>query len=110
VIVAALLVVAAVVVVRAQGDGCPDPWVMYDHTCTIPNELVVLTNTGQDRSDVESAIAASGGQIVFAVEEAGAYEVRFPVNSPDELAPLKAVLEAAGFTVAYQHKGELFTE
>ena len=108
-IVAVLLVTAAAAFVRAQDDGCPDPFVMHDQACTIPNELIVLTNSGQDRADVEAAISSSDGQIVFAVEEAGAFTVRYPVDSPAELAPLKASLEASGFIVAYSHKLELFT-
>jgi hypothetical protein len=83
---------------------------MHDQAGTIPNELIVLTNSGQDEADVEAAISASDGQIVFAVEEAGAFTVRYPVDSPAELAPLKASLEASGFTVAYSHMLELFTE
>ena len=82
---------------------------MFEQACTIPNELIVLTNSGQDRADVEAAISSSHGQIVFAVEGAGAFTVRYPVESPAELAHLKASLEASGFTVAYSHKLELFT-
>jgi hypothetical protein len=107
-LVLVLLVVAGLVFVRAQDDGCPDPWVMFEATCTIPNELVVMTKGDQDRADVEAAILSSGGEIVFVVDGTGIYTVRYPVDSPAELAPFKAALEAAGFTVAYSFMMELF--
>jgi hypothetical protein len=105
-----VLLVAALVFVRAQDDGCPDGWVMYEDDCTVPNELVVMTSTGQDRADVQAAIASSNGQIVFAVDDAGIYTIRYPVEGPADLAPLKEALESAGFRVAYQSMVELFAD
>jgi hypothetical protein len=104
----AFLLVAAVVIVRAQDDGCPDPWVMYEEVCTIPNELVVMTNDDQDRSDLEAAVAPLSGKVVFEVDGAGIYSVRFPVAGPAEMAPFIEVLESAGFTVGYSYMVELF--
>lgn len=85
-----------------QGDGCPDPFVYYDYVCTVPNELIVLTN-GQGRTDVEAAVAPFGGQIVFDVDEMGLFTVRFPVARPEELAPIERSLEEAGFSVSYSY-------
>ena len=81
---------------------------MYEEVCTIPNELIVMTNAGRDRSDVEGAAALSGGQVVFEVEGPGIYTVRLPVAGPADLAPLKAAFESAGFSVAYSYMTELF--
>jgi hypothetical protein len=105
-----VLLVAALAFVRAQDDGCPDGWVMYEDDCTIANELVVMTSDGQVRADVEAAIASSNGKIVFAVDDAGIYTVRYPVEDPEDLAPLKEALELAGFHVAYQTMVELYAD
>jgi hypothetical protein len=104
--VVALMFVGAIVFPGIQGDGCPDPFVYHDYACTIPNELIVLTN-GQSRTDIEAAVAPFGGRIVFDVEEVGVFTVRFPVSRPEELAPIEKLLVEAGFSVSYSNMMEL---
>ncbi len=96
-------------VTNAPDDGCPDRHVR-DSTgdCTVVDELVVLTNGGESRAEVEAAVAPFRGVIVQAVEIAGAYLVRFPVARLEDLSPIRQALLAAGFTVGYSRSANNF--
>jgi len=53
------------------------------------------------RERIEDAIEPYGGVIVSAVEQVGAYQVRFPVNSLAELDAIRQEFEAMGFNVQF---------
>lgn len=58
-------------------------------------DLLIL---GSTRDAVEAAIEPYGGEVVLA-NDGGVFQVRFPVDSLDELRDIEADLEAQGFNV-----------
>lgn len=100
--VIAFMFLGAMVFPGTQGDGCPDPFVNYEDVCTVPNELILLTD-GQSRTEV----APFGGRIVFVVDEMGLFTAQLPIARPEELAPIRKSLVDAGFSVSGSYGLEL---
>ncbi len=63
----------------------------------LPDSLGILDAS---REEVEMAIAPLDGTIDIAEERVSLYQVRFPVDSIDELLEVRESLEADGFNVA----------
>jgi hypothetical protein len=105
-IAAILAVVAGVALVRWQEERCPDQTVFYQDGCVFPDSLSVVLKDGQERAQLEVAIAADDGKIGSDI--AGIFSVTFPVEDVDELDRVRAALEVAGFQVGFEHPLSLF--
>jgi hypothetical protein len=92
-----LVIVAAVLLVRGQDDGCPGRAVYHlaAGTCMDPSSLDV----DGERAAVEAAVSRYDGSILFTTS--GSHHVRFPVQDAAALDRIKDELTAAGFEVRY---------
>ena len=103
-----LLVGAELAVVRWEAQRCPEETVYYQDGCIFSGYLSVILGDGQNKADLETAIATYDGWISTDVEELGIFGVSFPIEDPEELDRVRAALAAAGFQVGFSIPGSLF--